>query len=167
MHVLNYLSENNHCLPTFHEDIMAKKSIIRFFGPLFICSALALLVSCSASQYPVQNLKISRSTPIPPQFVNIEKYDAQSITISIHVKFIQSHLYHILSDEEDNFIAEGWFPTSKDASGRYSVTMTAKEGYSFAPGQKILLCIGQEHPEKYMYRSNAYQCLANIWLTLE
>jgi hypothetical protein len=167
MYVLNYLSENNYCLPTFQEDIMAKKSGPILFGPLFICSALALLVACSASQYPEQNLKISRSTPIPPQFVKVEKYDAQSITISIHVKFIQSHLYHILSDEEDNFIAQGWFPTSKDASGRYSVTMTAKEGYSFAPGQEILLCIGQEHPEKYMYRSNAYQCLANIWLTLE
>lgn len=146
---------------------MAKKSGIRLFVILFICATLYLLTSCSAAQYPEQNLKISRSTPIPPQFVNVEKYDAQSITIAINVKFVQSHLYHILSDEEDNFIAEGWFPTSKDASGRYSVTMTAKEGYSFSPGQKILLCIGQEHPDEYLYKSNAYQCLANIWLTLE
>lgn len=167
MCVINFLLEGNHRYPALQKDIMAKKFGLRLFGLLFIYAALAFMLSCSATQYPKQNLKISRSTAIPPQFVNVEKYDARSITISIRVKFIQSHLYHILSDEEDNFIAEGWFPTSKDASGRYSVTMTAKEGYSFARGQKILLCIGQKHPEEYLYRSNAYQCLANIWLTLE
>ena len=64
-------------------------------------------------------------------------------------------------------MAEGWFPTAKDNSGRYSVTMEAKEGVSFAPGQRILLCIGSRHPEQYMYRSNSYQCLSNIWLTLK
>jgi hypothetical protein len=127
----------------------------------------AFLASCSTTNYPTQNLKISRSTAIPAQFVNVESYDAGSIIISIRVKFTQSHLYHILSDEQDNFIAEGWFPTSKDTSGRYSVAMTAKEGFTFAAGQKILLCIGQKSPEEYMYRSNAYQCLTNIWLTLE
>ena len=146
---------------------MTKKSRAHVVGFLILFSVGAFLVSCSSTSYSKQNLKISRSSPIPAQFVNVEGYDAGSITIAIRVKFTQSHLYHILSDEQDNFLAEGWFPTAKDPSGRYSVTMKANKGFTFSPGQKILLCIGQKHPEEYMYRSNAYQCLANIWLTLE
>jgi len=125
------------------------------------------MASCSSKSYKPQDLKISRSAAIPAQFVNVERYDAGSITISIRVKFTQSHLYHILSDEQDTFLAEGWYPTAKDNSGRYSITLEAKEGISFSPGQKILLCIGAKHPEEYMYRSNAYQCITNIWLILE
>ena len=140
--------------------------------PVF-CSLLMLLLlvsffsSCSSADYSDQHLKISRTKPIPPQFVTVESYDAQNITIVIRVNFKQSHLYHILSDEADNFIAEGWFPTSKSGDGRYSVTMEAKGGFSFAKGQKILLCIGTKHPDEYIYKSNTYQCLTNIWLTLE
>jgi hypothetical protein len=140
------------------------KTIILSLLTMFL--GWSFLASCSSTSYPTQNLKISRRTAIPAQFVNIENYDAGSITISIRVKFTQTHLYHILSDEQDTFLAEGWFPTAKDNSGRYSVTLEAKEGISFSPGQKMLLCIGDKHPEEYMYRSNAYQCLTNIWLTL-
>jgi len=128
---------------------------------------LTYLSSCSSADYSDQHLKISRSKPIPPQFVTVETYNAQSITISINVNFKQTHLYHILSDEADTFLAEGWFPTSKDGSGRYSVTMEAKEGQSFSKGQRILLCIGTKHPDEYIYKSNTYQCLTNIWLILE
>lgn len=137
------------------------------FGLPLLLLVFTVLVSCSGNGYPTQNLKISRSTPIPDQFVSVDRYDADSITITIRVKFTQSHLYHILCDEENNFLAEGWFPTAKDNSGRYSITLEAKEGVSFATGQRILLCIGGRHPEEYMYRSNSYQCLSNIWLTLE
>ena len=146
---------------------MINQSRAHIFGFLILFSVGVFLVSCSSKSYPTQDLKISRSSAIPAQFVNVEGYDSGSITIAIRVKFDQTHLYHILSDEQDNFMAEGWFATAKDSSGRYSVTMKAKDGFSFAPGQKILLCIGQKHPEEYMYRSDSYQCLTNIWLTLE
>lgn len=146
---------------------MKTKISAGLFCCIYLLSAVFFLTSCAGKNYSSQNLKISRSSPIPPQFVVVESYDSKSITISINVKFTQAHLYHILSDEQDTFIAEGWFPTSKDSSGRYSVTMEAKEGFSFTKGQRILLCIGQKHPDEYIYGSTAYQCMANIWLTLE
>ena len=148
---------------------MTKQSRAHVFGFLILFLVGALLVSCSSTRYPTQNLKISRSLPTPAQFFTVEGYDAGSITIAIRIKFAQAtlYLYHILSDAQDNFIAEGWFPTAKDSSGCYSVTMKTNKGFTFAPGQKILLCIGKKHPKEYRYRSNVYQCLTNIWLTLE
>lgn len=132
---------------------------------IWIIGLTIVFWSCSGA-YREQKLTISRGPVIPPQFVTVESYLAHEITIRIHVKFTQSHLYHILADESGQIIAERWFPTSKDGTGRYSITLEAKEGFTFVKGQKVLLCIGTENPEELLYRRNTYQCLANIWLTL-
>jgi len=128
---------------------------------------LALSIAGCSTVYKGQKINLSQQQSIPPEFVTIDSYTAEEMNLTIRVTFNQKHVYHILADEAGNFVAEGWYPTSRDETGRYPVTLKAKEGYAFSAGQKYLLCFGFHHPEEILYRSNNYQCQANIWLTLQ
>jgi hypothetical protein len=97
---------------------------------------------------------------VPAQYIEVARWTPQEIEFSIWVDFKESHLYHLVLDE-NNPVAEGWFPTTKTKGQPYTVTLKAKEGLAFSPGKKYRLCVGSENPEAvFVYRSS-YLCLAD------
>ncbi len=131
-----------------------------------LCTAVCLgLMTCASPGGG--NLNLSRGQQIPAEFVSIQEFSAASVTIHIRVRFTQESLYHIITDEAGHYISEGWFRTSRDGTGKYTVTMKAKGRLSFETGKRYLLCIGTQHPDQVRLRTNNYPCMANAWFILK
>jgi len=130
---------------------------------LTACLGLAFCVSSGGGG----DMNISRGQQIPPQFISVEQFSSESVTIQIRVKFTQESLYHIVTDEEGRFISQGWFRTSRDGTGRYTITMEAEGDFLYEEGKRYLLCISTVHPDQVRHQSNNYQCMSNAWFILE
>jgi|Deesub1362A_J573_1020465.scaffolds.fasta_scaffold00685_17 hypothetical protein len=134
---------------------------IALFGLILIAF---LAFSCALPQK--KKVHLYHGEQPPPRFIRVVKASPQKVTFEIRIKFTQRHLYHIIADEEDNFIAEGWFPTAKDPRGIYRVTLKPKKGLTFQPGKTYYLCIGAQNPEQILYYSSNYRCLVYFGFTI-
>jgi len=68
------------------------------------------------------------------------------------------YLYHVVLDENEERISEGWFPTRRVGNDYYFVTMKMKEENALQAGMRYRLCIGGQNPDQVYYRTNRYQC---------
>jgi hypothetical protein len=126
-----------------------------------VCLIFCLLAVWSACVGPrgATGLNLTHGANIPDQFLTIVEISAREITFEIKVKFEQNSLYHIVADDQNIFLAEGWFPTSRDGTGIYRVTLTLKKDHTLESGRKYHLCIGTAHPDQVFQRTNNYRCL--------
>lgn len=94
------------------------------------------------------------------RFISIINITDEEIEFKIRRAPGGTYLYHVILDEEEERVSEGWFPTQLLTAqpDHYTVRMKAKKGLTFQPGKKYRLCVGSENPESVYYRSNYYQC---------
>ena len=70
------------------------------------------------------------------------------------------YLYHVILNEEEECISEGWFWTRPLETDYYTFKMKPKKGFSFNPGESYSLCVGHQNPDLVYYHTNKYQCIA-------
>lgn len=92
------------------------------------------------------------------RFISILNFTTEEIEFKVRRGFQQEYLYHIIIDEEETRISEGWFPAFKHEAEHYTVRMKAKKGLSFQPGKKYRLCVGSMSPDFVYYRTKNYKC---------
>lgn len=134
-----------------------------YFFCLLIISAF-LTASCALPKEKRVHLYYGEQPP--HRFIRVLQASPNSVTFEIRIKFAQAHLYHIIADENDNFLAEGWFPTAKNPRGIYTVTLKPKKGLLFQPGKTYYLCIGDANPEQTLYQSSNYKCIVYFPFTI-
>ena len=140
-----------------------KKALHVLLALIFV--SIGLTSSCS--RYKDQKANLYHGMQSSSKFIKVIKCTPDEVTFRIQIRFIQKQLhdiirqkelYHIIEDEEKNFISEGWFPTTLGIESFYILKMKAKEGFFFEPGQEYALCIGEENPEKTIRYSANYRC---------
>jgi hypothetical protein len=100
-------------------------------------------------------------------FISVEDFTPKEIEFKIRrLGNSEAYLYHIILDEDEERIAEGWYPTLKVGIDYYKVRMKAKKGFSFHPGIKYRFCIGGANPDLVYYRTNNYQCYVDYEFVL-
>lgn len=100
------------------------------------------------------------------RFVSILSYTQEEIEFKIRRGPLSKYFYHIIVDEEENRISEGWFPAYKIQGEHYTLRMKAKKGCSFQPGKKYRLCVGTSNPDLVYFYSNNYQCFVDYEFVL-
>ena len=131
-----------------------KKALHVLLALIFV--SIGLTSSCS--RYKDQKVNLYHGMQPSSEFIKVMKCTPDEVTFRIQIQFAQKKLYHIIEDEEKNFISEGWFPTTLGIESFYILKMKAKEGFFFEPGQEYALCIGEENPEKTIRYSANYRC---------
>jgi hypothetical protein len=124
----------------------------------FVIIAAAGCICCAGASKAKMTFYHGKN--IPAQFIQVVRWTPQEIEFSIRVDFTETHLYHLVLDENDP-VAEGWFATTKTKGQPYTVTLKAKEGLVFSPGKKYRLCIGRTNPEAVFVYSSGYECMAD------
>lgn len=125
---------------------------------LFILAALIAAAACaSGGSTPI---RFTHGQKVPDQFISIKDFSSDSVTFRIRVKFNQKKLYHILLDEEQNSLAEGWFQVVRVGQNAYEARMTLKPGSTLQPGVRYSLCIGSESPDLVARHYSSYKCMA-------
>ncbi|NIM59318.1 MAG: hypothetical protein GTO16_10300 [Candidatus Aminicenantes bacterium] len=140
---------------------------------LFPSSILVLLmgmINCTSymDKYHQGSQKIHfyHGQKLQDRFISILNFTTDEIEFKIKIASSQYYLYHIIIDEEEACISEGWFPTSKIKTEFYTVRMKAKKGLSFQPGKKYRLCVGFQNPDLVYYRTNKYKCFVDYEFVL-
>lgn len=132
------------------KNILLKTLVLIFLAGIITCATY--------KQSP--KVHFIHGEKIPDKFITLIDFMPEEIEFQIRAKFIQRKLYHIILDEEETRLSEGWFSTAKFfGTSSYTVRMKAKKGFNFQPGSMYRLCIGEQNPDHiYKYTSN-YQCL--------
>ncbi|MCP2519101.1 hypothetical protein NLC82_01750 [Candidatus Aminicenantes bacterium AC-335-A11] len=121
---------------------------------------------CTSSKIKRSEIKLYYGTLPPESTISIVDYTPDWVEFQIRVKFKIKKLYHIIADNENNFVSEGWYRTSVNSSGIYNVKMRVKKGFKFQPGKKYCLCIGSQNPELTYVFSSKYRCIIYYEFTL-
>lgn len=100
-------------------------------------------------------------------FISVEDFTPKEVEFKIR-RFGSSktYLYHIILDEDEERIAEGWYRTLKVGTEHYKVRMKAKKAFSFRPGIRYRLCIGGANPDNVYYFTNNYTCYVDYEFVL-
>ena len=138
-----------------------KKLVFYFIAFIFL-----FCVSCSAPKVKKSKIILYHGIQPPEGYVSVLNFSPKEIEFRIRVKFKDRKLYHIIADEEGNFIAEGWYRTSIDSTGIYYIKMKAKKGFKFQSGKKYRLCIGKQNPELMDLFTSKYRCLVDYEFVL-
>lgn len=131
----------------------------KYFRTVLLFLLLAGVISCVSSTDT--NIKFTHGQKVPDQFINVISYTATEIELNIRVKFQQSRMYHIILDQEENRLAEGWYRTALPTESAYKITLEAKEGVVFQPGTKYRLCVGSTSPDLVGRYQSSYKCYAD------
>jgi len=100
-------------------------------------------------------------------FISVEDFTPKEIEFKVRrLGGSKTYLYHIILDEEEERISEGWYPTLKVGIEHYTVRMKAKKGYSFQSGNRYRLCIGGSSPDLVYYFNNKYKCYVDYEFVL-
>jgi hypothetical protein len=141
------------------KGISMKKLLFSSFLLVFLLG----MASCASymDEYYKGNKKIHfyHGKKHPDAFISI--VDISSTEIKFKVARLAGggiYLYHIVLDEDDERISEGWFPTRRVGNDYYFVTMKMKKRYALQAGKRYRLCIGGQNPDQVYYRTNEYQC---------
>jgi len=105
-----------------------------------------------------QKIHFYHGHKLQDRFISILNFTNEEIEFKIRRGSSQKYLYHIVIDEEEDRISEGWFPAYKIKTEHYTVRMKAKKGLSFQPGKKYRLCVGSMNPDLVYYHTNSYKC---------
>jgi hypothetical protein len=100
------------------------------------------------------------------RFISILSSTTEEIEFKIRMRSRQKYLYHLIIDEEEERIAEGWVPAFKVGTEYYTVRMKAKKGLSFQPGKKYRLCVGSTNPDLVYYHTSKYECFIDYEFVL-
>jgi len=96
---------------------------------------------------------------VPEDYIQVVRATETEIEFNIMVKFNETHLYHIVLDENEP-LAEGWFPTRRVRETQsYNVILALKKGCRLEEGKTYRLCIGGQNPEAVQLQSSGYHCL--------
>lgn len=94
-----------------------------------------------------------------PIFISVKDFTPKEIEFKIRgLGGSGTYLYHIILDEEEERLSEGWYPTVKIGTEHYKVRMKSKKGFSFQLGKRYRLCIGSSSPDIVYYFNNNYRC---------
>jgi len=132
----------------------------------FIIFISLFCVSCGPKKVKTGKIELYHGIRPPEGFITVLSFSPREIEFRIRVKFKDRKLYHIIADEEGNFIAEGWYRTSIDSTGIYYIKMKVKKGFKFQPGKKYRLCIGKQNPELMDLFTSKYRCLVDYEFVL-
>ncbi len=128
------------------------------------------VINCTSymDKYHQGNQKIHfyHGHKLQDRFISILNFTNEEIEFKIRLESPQKYLYHIIIDEEEERISEGWFSTFKIKTDHYTVRMKAKKGLSFQPGKKYRLCVGFQNPDLVYYRSSKYECYVDYGFVL-
>ncbi len=137
--------------------------------PFRISAGLSVvLVAAACSFYRSQpKMEYFHGQNVPAGYIQVVRATENEVTFRILVKFNESHLYHlILQDNEP--LAQGWFPVRLvDDSQSYSVTLSLNKGLKLERGKTYRLCIGGQNPEAVQLQSSSYRCLVDYEFVFE
>ena len=92
------------------------------------------------------------------RYISIVNSTPDEIEFRIRMGDRADYLYHVILDEEEERISEGWIWTRSMDTEHYTFKMKPKKESSFQPGKKYRLCIGSQHPDSVYYHTNKYRC---------
>lgn len=119
------------------------------------------LAACSFYQ-SAPKMEYYHGRNVPEGFIQVVRETETEIEFKIMVKFNETHLYHIVLDDNEP-LAEGWFPTRRvQETQSYNVTLALKKGGRFEKGKTYRLCIGGQNPEAVQLQSSSYRCLVDF-----
>lgn len=129
------------------------------------------LTSCTSymDEYSKGRKKIhfSHGLKHKDMFISVEDFTPKEVGFKIRrLRGSQKYLYHIILDEDEERIAEGWYRTLKVGTDYYKVRMKAKKAFSFRPGIRYRLCIGSSNPDNVYYFTNNYKCYVDYEFVL-
>jgi hypothetical protein len=130
---------------------------------LAILAALGL-IGCVAETAKPAMIYYRGQTP-QDEYFEVVGYTLQEIEFKIRVNFASRHMYHLILEDNEP-LAEGWFPTILGAEDFYRLVMKAKEGVVFEPGKTYRLCIGSKNPEEIARYRNSYHCIVDYKFVL-
>lgn len=121
---------------------------------IFFVFVLSLgVMSCTSSR----KVNFYHAATTVPAYITVIDFTSEEIGFRIKMWDRPDYLYHIILNEEEEHISEGWFWTSFGTSD-YTVSMEAKRGFSFEEGKPYRLCVGYRNPDVIGYPANQYQC---------
>lgn len=135
------------------------------YVPVFL---VAVLVLAACSFYQSQpKMEYYHGQNVPEGYILVENVTETAVTFRILVAFKETHLYHLLLEENEP-LAQGWFPTQIiDRARGYTVSLTLKKGLTLEPGKAYRLCIGGQNPEAVQLQSSSYRCLVDYSFVYE
>ena len=138
----------------------------KFLFGSFVFVFLLGMISCTSymDKYYKGNKKIHfyHGKKHPDVFISIVNISSTEIKFKIaRLGGGGVYLYHLILDENEERISEGWFPTRKFENEYYFVTMKMKKGHAFQAGKRYRLCIGGQNPDQVYYRTNKYLCFVD------
>jgi len=142
----------------------------KFF--LFILIIILLLGISSCSSYmdkyydKSDNVRFFHGLKLLDVFISVENFSAEEIEFKIRRGPLVKYLYHIIIDENEERISEGWYPAYKTKTDHYTVMMKPKKGYTFQPGKKYRLCVTSQNPELIYYFSSNVKCFVDYEFVL-
>ena len=134
------------------------KSLSIFLALLFV--SIGLTSSCSS----YKDQKVNLYTGMQPVKINVSVTDFSSDFVELKIRVDESTtlqtewLYHIIEDEQNNFISEGWHPTTIGQHFAYTIKIKVKKGFFFEAGKEYALCIGLRNPEETVRNTPNYKC---------
>jgi hypothetical protein len=147
--------------------IKMRRSLSIFLASLIV--AIGLTSSCSS--YKDQKVKLYSGMQPVKIDISVKDFSPDFVELKIriieHAKLRTKWLYHIIEDEQENFISEGWYPITIADNATYTIKIKAKNGFSFESGKEYALCIGLRNPEQTIRSSNNYKCEVYQKFTIE
>ena len=137
----------------------------RRFSALLI---LTVFISCTPKPGRINFYHGQNPLDVSIKVTHISRF---SVEFNIRGKFNQSKYYHLILDENEERIAEGWYPKTplSQISGlrtSYTIQLKLKPGQLFQPDKQYRLCIGTQPPESVLKHSSSYKCLLDYEFSL-
>ena len=127
---------------------------------IFFILVLSLgAISCSLNRDD-PNITFYHPLNLEDRYFFVVSQTPEEIEFRIGLSYRPNYLYHMIFDEEEERISEGWIWTRPIDTDYYTFKMKPKEGYSFDPGERYSLCIGHQNPNLVYYHTNKYGCIA-------
>jgi len=142
----------------------------KFF--LFILIIILFLGISSCASYmdkyydKSDNVRFYHGLKLLDIFISVENFSAEEIEFKIRRGPRVKYLYHIIIDENEERVSEGWYPAYKTKMDHYTVRMKPKKGYAFHSGKKYRLCVTLQNPELTYYFSNNVKCFVDYEFVL-
>ncbi len=142
----------------------------KFF--LFILIIILFLGTSSCASYmdkdhnKSDNVRFYHGLKLQDVLISVENFSAEEIEFEIRRGPLVKYLYHIIIDENEERISEGWYPAYKMNIDRYTVSMKPEKGYTFQPGKKYRLCVASQNPELIYYFTNNVKCIVDYEFVL-
>ena len=112
------------------------------------------------------NVRFYHGLKLQDVFISVENFSAEEIEFKIRRGPQINYLYHIIIDENEERISEGWYPAYKTRMEHYTVRMKPKKGNTFQPEKKYRLCVTSQNPELIYYFTNNVKCLIDYEFVL-